>query len=205
MDRYHHGDLRSALVRAGLELARQDGVDALGMRELTRIVGVSPNAAYRHFPSRRALVLTVADAAQHELSRSILEAMAVAGEVAFPSDRASERLRAFCMAYIGFAVAEPGWFALTCESQEAPPPASHPEAQPAPPPPHQLLLDALDAMVAAGAMNRYKRVDAEWSCWSAAHGFAVLTTSGPLQSRSTESTLELARTVVDTLIAGLRT
>ena len=204
MDRYHHGDLRSALVRAGLELARQEGVDALGMRELTRIVGVSPNAAYRHFPSRRALVLTVADAAQHELSRSILDAMTVAGEVASPSDRASERLRAFCMAYIGFAVAEPGWFALTCESQEVPP-APPLKAQPGLPPPHQLLLDALDSMVAAGAMNRYKRVDAEWSCWSTAHGFAVLTTSGPLQSRPTESTVELARTVVDTLIVGLRT
>ena len=204
MDRYHHGDLRCALVRAGLELARRDGVAALGMRELTRMVGVSPNAAYRHFPSRRALVLTVAETAQHELSGSILEAMTVAGEAAPPADRASERLRAFCLAYIGFAVAEPGWFALTCESQEAPP-APHPEAQPAPPPPHQLLLDALDAMVAAGTMSRYKRVDAEWSCWSTAHGFSVLATSGPLQSRPTESTLELARTVVDTLIAGLRT
>ena len=205
MPGYHHGDLRSALIRAGLDLARHDGVDALGMRELTRAVGVSPNAAYRHFPSHHALVLTVADAAQQQLSRSILEAMATAGRTPASPDRAVARLEAFCLAYIGFAIAEPGWFALTCHSQEAPP--THPGAQLAttpPPPPHQLLLEALDAMVLAGTISPHRRVDAEWACWSAAHGLAVLATSGPLQSRSSANLLDLALIVTKTVIAGLR-
>ncbi|MGB7867270.1 MAG: TetR family transcriptional regulator, partial [Mycobacterium sp.] len=46
---YHHGDLRAALIDAGLQLTRAGGPDALTIREATRRVGVSPNAAYRHF------------------------------------------------------------------------------------------------------------------------------------------------------------
>ena len=53
---YHHGDLRTALIDAGLHLTRTGGPDALTIREATRRVGVSPNAAYRHFADRDALL-----------------------------------------------------------------------------------------------------------------------------------------------------
>ncbi|MCE1190745.1 MAG: TetR/AcrR family transcriptional regulator, partial [Acidovorax sp.] len=45
---YRHGDLRRALLDAGIELARQGGPDAVVLREATRRAGVAPNAAYRH-------------------------------------------------------------------------------------------------------------------------------------------------------------
>jgi len=47
-------------VTAGLELARSRGPDAIGLREITRVVGVTPNAAYRHFTDRAALVRAAA-------------------------------------------------------------------------------------------------------------------------------------------------
>src|SRR3982751_3532518 len=53
---YRHGDLRRALLDAGIELARAGGPDAVVLREATRRAGVVPNAAYRHFASRDALV-----------------------------------------------------------------------------------------------------------------------------------------------------
>ena len=46
---YRHGDLRRALLEAGIELARSGGPDAVVLREATRRAGVAPNAAYRHF------------------------------------------------------------------------------------------------------------------------------------------------------------
>ena len=49
---YRHGDLRRALLEAGIELARQGGPEAVVLREATRRAGVVPNAAYRHFASR---------------------------------------------------------------------------------------------------------------------------------------------------------
>ena len=68
---YHHGDLRHALLSAGIDLAREGGPDAVVLREATRRVGVSPNAAYRHFADRDALLTAVSDAALAELAASI--------------------------------------------------------------------------------------------------------------------------------------
>jgi AcrR family transcriptional regulator len=61
---YRHGDLRGALVAAGLSMARAGGPDAVVLREATRQAGVTPNAAYRHFADRGALLRAVSDAAQ---------------------------------------------------------------------------------------------------------------------------------------------
>ena len=60
---YRHGDLRRALLDAGIELARDGGPDAVVLREATRRAGVVPNAAYRHFASRHALLVAVRAAA----------------------------------------------------------------------------------------------------------------------------------------------
>src|SRR3954465_5697017 len=62
------GTVRSALLGAGLELARSGGPDAVVLREGTRRVGVVPNAAYRHFPDRDALPAGVRDEAVAELA-----------------------------------------------------------------------------------------------------------------------------------------
>ena len=67
-ERYHHGSLQHALLVAGMELAREGGPDAVVLREATRRVGVSPNAAYRHFADRDALLNAVSVAAQAELA-----------------------------------------------------------------------------------------------------------------------------------------
>ncbi|NBS67250.1 MAG: TetR/AcrR family transcriptional regulator, partial [Betaproteobacteria bacterium] len=53
---YHHGNLREALLEAGLELLRKDGAESLGLRELARQAGVSRTAPYRHFESKEALI-----------------------------------------------------------------------------------------------------------------------------------------------------
>jgi AcrR family transcriptional regulator len=53
---YHHGNLRHALVQASTELARDGGPSAIVLREAARRVGVSANAAYRHFSALPDLV-----------------------------------------------------------------------------------------------------------------------------------------------------
>ena len=62
------GMVRPALVDAGLELARSGGPDAVVLREVTRKVGVVPNAAYRHFADRDALLAAVRDEAVKALA-----------------------------------------------------------------------------------------------------------------------------------------
>src|SRR5580692_4005264 len=62
------GVVRDGLIAAGLELARAGGPDAVVLREATRIVGVVPNAAYRHFADRDDLLAAVSTAAMRELA-----------------------------------------------------------------------------------------------------------------------------------------
>ncbi len=108
-DRYHHGDLRRALVEAALELLLEGGTEALGMRELARRVGVSAAAPYRHFRDKQALIQAVA-AAGFALFLEATEA-AKAGA---PSD---EQLGAMAEAYVQFALRYPRLYKLMFSSE----------------------------------------------------------------------------------------
>ncbi|MEV4534685.1 TetR/AcrR family transcriptional regulator [Asanoa sp. NPDC049518] len=189
---YHHGDLRAALIAEGLRVARTGGAAALAMRDLTRAVGVSPNAAYRHFADRRALVLAVALEAQDLLADAMRARIA-------PSASALDRLRAVGLGYIRFARTERGWFELAILTRDDGPPVANGSF----PAPFQLLLDALDALVASGGLPASRRTHAEWACWSTVHGFADLTTRGPMRHHDAATVDALASYVVDTVIEGL--
>jgi AcrR family transcriptional regulator len=57
---YHHGDLRNALVAAAVQLVERGGEASFSLREAAREVEVSPNAAYRHFDDKSALMTAAA-------------------------------------------------------------------------------------------------------------------------------------------------
>jgi AcrR family transcriptional regulator len=57
---YHHGNLRAALIEAGLQALRDKPAHELSLRDLARQVGVSANAAYRHFADKEALLMALA-------------------------------------------------------------------------------------------------------------------------------------------------
>ena len=200
--RYHHGDLPSALVEAGVELARAGGPAAVGLREVTRLVGVTPNAAYRHFADRHALVVAVAARAQAQLAETMQRRMAEADDEPDPGRRARRRLREVGLAYVEFAVREPGWFALAL-STPRPPDASAAAPPHTAAPPYQLLLAALDDLVTAGVLPPDRRPNAEWACWAAVHGLAELATRGPLRGQDAQTLQHLAAYVVDRAIAGI--
>ncbi len=107
-DRYHHGDLHHALLLAGLELAREGGPDAVVLREATRRVGVSPNAAYRHFADRDALLTAVSVAAQAMLAEAIEAEFDRAAPTKDAAATARAHLRAIGTAYVRFALDNPG-------------------------------------------------------------------------------------------------
>src|SRR3954465_4991979 len=70
------GAVRDGLVAAGLELARTGGPEAGVLREATRMVGVGPNAAYRHFADRDELLAAVGTAAMRELAERMAAGIA---------------------------------------------------------------------------------------------------------------------------------
>lgn len=74
---YHHGDLRAALVTAGLEMAADNGIAALSVAEAAKRVGVSAAAPYRHFPHRKAFLAAVVTAAVREFDAEVRAAIRV--------------------------------------------------------------------------------------------------------------------------------
>ena len=52
---YHHGDLRSALIEAATTIIEDSGIDALSLRKLAEVTGVSRTAPYHHFKDKNAL------------------------------------------------------------------------------------------------------------------------------------------------------
>ncbi|MFI7232719.1 TetR/AcrR family transcriptional regulator [Nonomuraea angiospora] len=86
--RYHHGDLRAALLDAAEELVRERGADGWSLREASARVGVSPSAAYHHFASRDALVRALSERLLSRLGDRLADACErAAGESADPSVR----------------------------------------------------------------------------------------------------------------------
>ncbi|CAN5553652.1 TetR/AcrR family transcriptional regulator [soil metagenome] len=200
---YRHGDLRQALLDAGLAMAREGGPDAVVLREATRRAGVSPNAAYRHFADREALVAAVSDAAS-SASAAVIEAEWDAVPAGSAADTAHSHLRAVGTGYLRFARDEPGLFraayTVTSNLEQA---FSPDKAGPGGRTPFQLLGIAIDEMVAAGLMPIERRPGAELLAWSSVHGLAMLVLEGPLRDLD-EATLQHAgRALIDMVDRGL--
>src|ERR1700760_2067613 len=98
---YRHGDLRRALLEAGLELARRGGPDAVVLRQATRRAGVVPNAAYRDFAHRAAPLRAGGGPAALAAVAGALEAeLAPLGRGRRGAELARASLRAIGIAYL---------------------------------------------------------------------------------------------------------
>ena len=102
---YHHGSLRQALIDAALEIAAQQGIDQVTVREAGKRAGVSSGAPFRHFPTKMALMTAVAEEAMRRFRAEIATAMLEAGE----ADPLA-RFRALGAAYLRWVINNPTHF-----------------------------------------------------------------------------------------------
>jgi len=56
---YHHGDLKQALIDAGMKILKENGIQALTLRNTARVSGVSHSAPYAHFADKQALLAAI--------------------------------------------------------------------------------------------------------------------------------------------------
>lgn len=201
---YRHGDLRRALLEAGLALARDGGPDAVVLREATRRAGVVPNAAYRHFASRQELLRGVRAAALSALAVAMERELAALGESGSPAEAARAGLRAIGAAYLRFAATETGLFRTAFAVLEDAPTAADPAmAGESGLNPFELLSVALDRMLAAGVLPAARRSDAEYLAWSAVHGLAILVIDGPLRRAPGGQAERLGQRLLEMVEKGL--
>jgi AcrR family transcriptional regulator len=201
---YRHGDLHHALIAAGTELARVGGPDAVVLREATRRVGVSPNAAYRHFADRRALLEAVCAAAQSLLAVAIENELASVPTTGDPANVARERLRAVGTGYLRFAQTEPGLFRTAFSASRDLEKVGDPaRAGASGLSPFLLLGSVLDELVDTGALPKERRPGAEFVAWSSVHGLAMLLIDGPLRALNRKKAHAIIERLLDMVEQGL--
>jgi AcrR family transcriptional regulator len=64
---YHHGDLKNALIKAGMEIISKEGLAGLSLRKVARKAGVSHAAPYAHFADKQALIAAISTEGYHRL------------------------------------------------------------------------------------------------------------------------------------------
>jgi len=160
-ERYHHGDLRRALIQQGLRRLREGPAEALSLRELARSVGVSATAVYRHFPDKAALLADLCSEGDHLLAEAFRKAMA-------KEKPGHDAFDAMGRAYVRFALKHPALFRLMMSPARA---GRHDgEAG-------TMLVDSLRGL-AGGDLTKAERDVLRLKAWSTVHGLAMLMLDG---------------------------
>jgi AcrR family transcriptional regulator len=167
--KYHHGDLRAALVDAALALVAELGVDALSVAEAARRTGVSAAAPYRHFPTRLDLLKATAARAAELLAAELTKV----NELSDPRDRLAETARV----YVRFVVRHHAGFDLIFDERLRVGDQALAEAG-------RAVMDILLPIALEITGDARAALDLLEKHTAAAHGYAVLHLSGFMRSRA---------------------
>jgi AcrR family transcriptional regulator len=167
--RYHHGDLRRALVEEALRTIQSDGVRGVTLRGVGQHLGVSRTALYRHFADKRALLEAVAREGFRTFRLALVDAWERGG-------RSREAFEAMGVAYVQFAVANPSHYrvmfgGIVSDSRDADLLA---EARGA----FQALVDAIVSLQQQGLMRNDDPVRLARFIWALVHGVSMLVIDG---------------------------
>ena len=200
---YHHGNLRQALLDAGLELLAERGVDGFTLREVARRAGVSHAAPYHHFSDRGALVGAIVAESFELLGSALGDASAAAG--ADPLDR----LGAMGRAYVDFALDHPQRYRLMFRSDLSRSGDSEAatDADAAGGRAFATLMNAVQEAADRGLLREGTDAGAAAiAAWASVHGLASLVLEGSLGIRAEqrERASHMASVVVGLVVEGLR-
>jgi AcrR family transcriptional regulator len=162
--RYHHGDLRAALIEVGLRLLAERDVEGVSLREMAREVGVSATSVYRHFPDKAALM--------RALAREGLDRLATAQRDAASGKEGAASFAATGRAYVRFALANPAIFRLIFTSSAQLQATGEVEAL--------RMLRANAAAASPGDAGPVQSENDALRAWSLVHGLAMLMLDGQL-------------------------
>lgn len=189
--RYHHGDLRRALLTRAERKLETTGVEGLSLRDLAREVGVSHSAPRRHFADRQALLDALAIQGLERLGSRLDAALADS------TGTFSARMTAFASAYVDFATRHPALLALMFARKDRP---DAPELREA----NDRAFAAPSALIAQAAADGEITSDdpdrVAMAVLATLQGLASIITSGMIGRRSADT---VVTGTVEVLLHGL--
>ena len=75
-DKYHHGDLRNALIEEGIKMINNSGEESLSMRKLAERCGVSMAAPYAHFKNKEEMINAIKEYVEEAFTKYLESALA---------------------------------------------------------------------------------------------------------------------------------
>lgn len=208
--KYHHEDLRSILVKAASILLEEEGMENLTMRNLSKKVGVSRSAPYRHFQDKTALLGAVAAEGFNRLGDTL---------ACLPEEDVEpvRRFRLCSCAYVRFAVNSPRLYTLMFGFElagGAPVPELTDSAE-------RAFSGIVECIISCQNENAFKRSNPLGManvCWSSLHGLSMLLIGGAVsmageggrlhdlsnnsQKNPAGDVPEICHSLVDTLVKG---
>ena len=170
---YHHGDLKNALIKAGVEILAKDGVSGLSLRKVAIKAGVSHSAPYSHFADKQSLIAAIST----EGFRQLYDRIGVV--VDKYKMKPSRQLVETAWAYVQFAMAAPDQFkvmfsAVLEKEREYPEFVAESQRN------FQLVRAIVEANQAAGILRSGPSDLIALSAWGIIHGFVMLLLEGQI-------------------------
>ncbi|SHG52437.1 TetR/AcrR family transcriptional regulator [Cognatishimia maritima] len=160
---HHHGNLKEALVRAGIDLLEEDGLDGLTLRKCAARAGVSHAAPAHHFDGLSGLKVAIATEGFRIFSNYLESA-------AKGIDAPIDRLRAVCRGYLTFGLTHPGLLSVIFGSGLAAQKPDNREGDYA----YNILRSVCAPFIPEGQNPQIIEIQV----WSLIHGFTLLYLSG---------------------------
>jgi len=157
---YHHGDLRAALLRAGIDLVSRYGIRGFTMSQAAKAASVAVSAPYRHYADRDALLAAIAAEGFNRLATRF--------EAVGPG---KDRVGRLAAVYVEFAIEHPSHFRVMFEGQLDK--SQYPELKVAGERAFGFLISEAHALAGPDATST-KRATLTAALWSAVHGFATI-------------------------------
>jgi AcrR family transcriptional regulator len=171
--KYHHGDLKNALIKAGVNILAKEGVAGLSLRKVAQKAGVSHAAPYAHFTDKQALIAAIST----EGFRMLYERLTAIREQ--HRDNPRRQLVEAAWAYVQFAQNEPAHFRVTFSSaveREKNYPALVEMTRKS----FGEVVGIVEACQASGLLRTGPVDILTVSVWSIVHGFASLLIEGQI-------------------------
>jgi AcrR family transcriptional regulator len=170
--RFHHGDLREALIEATRELLIEHGPDGFTLADACRRAGVTTAAPYKHFRDKQEILEEIVARGFEELAAANAKAVTEGGRGTLAG------ITAMGISYVDFAVAQPALFRLMFGHKSAIRKIEHVEETG-----KQCLKNVVDE-VAAYSRKHGHAADAEAIAirlWTFVHGASSLQLDGDYQ------------------------
>lgn len=169
-DNYHHGNLRQALIDAGIRIINEKGEENLSLRKVAAACDVSHAAPYSHFKDKDELL----DAMKKSVTDTFMQELVTAVS---KGQNAEESIIMMGKAYISFFSRNPDYFTFLFGKMNIVAHLQMEEDHPGDYPPYLLLKDLYKRYLAE---NKMKRSPLEQEIeviktWALVHGIASLT------------------------------